>query len=138
MALADEARAIAGEAREMAGLMGEAMEQLGKLLQNEVELAKAEMSQKVSQAGKAVALLLGAGILIIPVLVVLLISLALWLQTFGFSPAGAHLIAAAIGAVCSGILGFIGKKQLEADKITPKATLHEVRRDVQAAKELGR
>ena len=53
MALADEARAIAGEAREMAGLMGEAMEQLGKLLQNEVELAKAEMSQKSPRREKA-------------------------------------------------------------------------------------
>jgi len=38
----------------------------------------------------------------------------------------------------SGLGAVIGKKQLEADKITPKATLHEVRRDMQAAKELGR
>ena len=42
MALADEARSIASEARGMAALMGDAVEQLGKLVQNEVELAKAE------------------------------------------------------------------------------------------------
>jgi len=138
MALADEARAIAGEAREMVGLLGDAMEQLGKLVQNEVELAKSEMSQKAAQAGKGIALLVGGGILAIPVLVVLLISLALWLQTFGFSPALAHLIAAGIGAVCTTILAFIGKKQLEADKLTPKVTIDEVSKDMQAAKELGR
>src|SRR3954470_18328876 len=131
MALADETRSVAAEARGMASLMGDAVEQLGKLVQNEVELAKAELSQKASQAGMGIAYLLGAGILIIPVLVVLLITLALWLQSFGLSPVVAHLIASAIGAVCSGVLALIGKKQLDADKLTPKVTFHEVRQDMQ-------
>ena len=137
MPLADEARSIAAEARQITSLMGDAVEQLGKLVQNEVELAKAELSQKVSQAGKGIALLLGAGILFIPVLVVLLITLALWLQSLGLSPVVAHLLAAAAGAVCSVVLALVGKKQLEADKLTPKVTMNQVRKDMQVAKEVS-
>src|SRR5262245_7200876 len=116
MRLVNEARLVASEARGIATLMGDAVEQLGKLLQNEVELAKAEMSEKVSQAGKGIAFLIGAGILIIPVLVVLLITLALWLQSFGLSPVIAHLAAAAAGALCSLVLAVIGKRHLEPEK----------------------
>ena len=43
MRLANEARSVAAEARGIATLMGDAVEQFGKLVQNEVELAKAEM-----------------------------------------------------------------------------------------------
>jgi hypothetical protein len=135
MSIGDEARAVASDARVIAGLFSNAVEQLGKLVQNEVELAKAETSQKVAQAGMGIAYLLGAGILIIPVLVVLLITLALWLQQLGFTPVVSHLIAAAIGAVVSVVLALVGKSHLKAEKLAPKVTMQQVSRDLKAAKE---
>src|SRR5687767_14141248 len=72
MSMMDEARAVANDARSIAGLLGNAVDQLGKLVQNELQLAKAEMAQKLAPAGMGVAYLAGAAIFIVPVLVMLL------------------------------------------------------------------
>lgn len=138
MALSNDVRGVAEDAGQIAGLLGNALEQLGKLVQNEMQLAKAEMSQKVSLAGKGVAYLIGAAILLIPVLVLLLMTLALWLQSFGFSEVTSFLIATAAGAVVSLVLGLTGKKYLTAEQLTPKVTLQQIHRDMQAAKEIAK
>ena len=131
MSLADEGRTIAS-------LVGDAVEQLGKLVQNEVQLARAEVAQKMTQAGMGAAYLGAAAILIIPVLVLLLISLALWLGQLGLSPPLAHLIAAIIGLAISVVLAMVGKSYLKPENLTPKVTIRQVERDVAAAKEMAR
>jgi hypothetical protein len=138
MGMAEEAHAVADDAKEIAGLFSNAVEQLGKLVQNEVQLAKVETSEKVAQAGMGITYLVGAGILMIPVLVVLLITLALWIEQLGLSPVPAHLIAAGVGAVISIILAVVGKARLTSDKLSPKVTMQQVSRDLQAAKEFAR
>jgi uncharacterized membrane protein YqjE len=129
---------LSEDSHTIAQLFGDAVEQLGKLVQNEVQLARAEMSEKVAQAGRGLAFIGAAAILLVPVLVVLLIALALWLVQMGMSPITSHLIAAAIGAAISLVLGLVGLHRLKADKLTPKVTIHQVGRDVAAAKELAR
>ena len=47
-------------------LFGDAVEQLGKLVQNEVQLARAELSQKITQASIGAAYIAGAAILFDP------------------------------------------------------------------------
>ena len=119
-------------------LFGDAVEQLGKLVQNEAQLARAELSQKITQAGIGAAYVAGAAILCIPVFVLLLIALALWLTQLGLSPVLAHVASALIGAVLSGILAAIGLSYFKAENLKPKVTLQQVRRDVTTAKELVR
>lgn len=119
-------------------LFGDAVEQLGKLVQNEAQLAKAELSQKITQAGIGAAYIGGAAILFIPVLVVLLIAVALWFSHLGLSPMAAHFAAAGIGAVLCGILAMVGISYLKPENLKPKATIQEVGRDVATAKELAR
>lgn len=119
-------------------LLGNAVEQLGRLVQNETQLAKAELSEKITQAGIGVAYIGGAAILCIPVLVVLLITVALWLTERGLSPVAAHLAAAGFGAIICAILGLAGLSHLKPENLKPEATLREVRRDVATAKELAR
>jgi VIT1/CCC1 family predicted Fe2+/Mn2+ transporter len=126
------------EAQEINRLFGDAVEQLGKLVQNEAQLAKAELSQKLTQAVMGAGYVAGAAILIIPVLVMLLITLALWLIQMGLSPVVSHLLAAVAGAVISGLLAVIGLRHLKAGKLTPNVTLHEVEKDVAAVKEMAR
>ncbi len=126
------------EDRSIPGLFGDAIEQLGKLVQNEVQLARAEITQKVAQAGIGVAYVAAAGVLMIPVLVVLLIALALWLTQMGMSPVVAHLIAAAVGAGISLMLGVVGLNRLKPEKLKPTVTIQQVERDVAAAKDLVR
>jgi uncharacterized membrane protein YgcG len=131
MALPDDLHAIPQ-------LIGDAVEQLAKLVQNEAQLAKAELSQKITQAGIGVAYLGGAAILCVPVLVVLLLAFALWLMQVGLSPAAAHLASAAVGAVICGILAMTGMSYLKARNLKPKVTMREFKRDVATAKELAR
>lgn len=119
-------------------LFGDAIEQLGKLVQNEVQLARAEMSEKVTQAAMGVAYIAGAGVLIVPVLVVLLIALAMWLTQLGLSPVTSHLLAAVAGAVLSGILAAVGMSYLKPKNLTPNVTIREIERDMAAAKELAK
>ena len=52
-------------------LVGDAVEQLAKLVQNEAQLARTELSEKLAQAGTGAAYLAAAGIFAIPVLVLL-------------------------------------------------------------------
>ena len=120
------------------GLVSDTAEQLGKLLQNEAQLARAELSQKVSQAATGAAYVIGAAILSIPVLVLLLIALALFLVQQGLSPALSHLISAGVGLAISAVLAMIGAKYLKPDNLKPHVTLHQVGRDIQTAKELAR
>jgi uncharacterized membrane protein YgcG len=119
-------------------LFGDAVEQLGKLVQNEANLARAEMSQKVAQAGRGAAYLAGAAMLAIPVLVLMLMALAIWLTQAGLSPVAAHLVSAACGAAGCAILAMVGVSYLKAENLKPKVTMQQVKRDMKTAKELAR
>jgi len=129
---------LSNDVRSIPALFGDAIEHLGKLVHNEVQLARAEMSEKVAQAGMGVAYVAAAGVLMIPVLVVLLLTLALWLNDMGLSLVISHLLAAAIGAVVSVILGVVGLNRFKPEKLTPTVTIQQVERDVAAAKELAK
>jgi Putative Actinobacterial Holin-X, holin superfamily III len=129
---------LSGDFNAIPKLFGDAVEQLGKLVQNEAQLAQAELSQTITQAGIGAAYVAGAAILCIPVLVVLLIALAIWLTQLGLSPVLAHLASALIGAVVSGVLAGIGLSYFKSENLKPKVTLQQVRRDVTIAKELAR
>jgi hypothetical protein len=129
---------LSGDLNAIPKLFGDAVEQLGKLVQNEAQLARAEVSQKIAQAGIGAGYLAGAAVLAIPVLVVLLTALALWLTQLGLSPVVAHLLAAAFGAAISAILALIGMSYLKPENLKPKVTIQQVKRDVATAKELAR
>lgn len=130
--------ALSNDISAISRLFGDTVEQLGSLVQNEVQLARAELSQKITQASIGGAYVTGAAILFIPVVVVLLIALALWLIQLGLSPVLAHLAAAACGAVISAILAVVGMGYLKSENLKPKVTMHQVQRDVAAAKEMVR
>ena len=130
--------ALSNDLNAIPRLFGDAVEQLGKLVQNEVQLARAELAQKVTQASIGGAYVVGAAILCIPVLVVLLIALAIGLTQLGLSPVLAHLAAAACGAAVSAILAMVGMSYLKPENLKPKVTMRQVERDVATAKEMAR
>jgi hypothetical protein len=130
--------ALSNDLNAIPRLFGDAVEQLGKLVQNEVQLARVELAQKMTQASIGAAYVTGAAILSIPVLVVLLIAMALWLTQLGLSPVVAHLAAAACGAVISVILAMVGMSHLKPENLKPKVTMQQVERDITTAKEMAR
>jgi hypothetical protein len=124
--------------RSLPELFGDAMAQLAKLVGNEFALARAELAEKASQAGRAAALI-GAGmVLMIPAIVVLLFAAAAALIRGGLSDPLAYLCAGGGAAIVAGALIATGLGRLSGDALKPSITLEQVERDKVAAKEMVR
>jgi len=121
--------------RPVSELFADALSQFSKLMRNELELAKAELSQKLSQTLSAVGMLAGAAVLLIPTLVLLLMALAAWFVELGMRDSVANLLAGIVGLVVVAILGWVGVNRLKASSLVPNRTLDQLQRDAAAAKE---
>jgi hypothetical protein len=112
---APDSRASVGE------LFSEVAEDLSTLLRQEVELAKAELRQSATRAGKGAGLLAGAGVS--GHMVLLFASIAAW---WGIGDATGHgwsaLIVAAIWLVIAAILGLMGRREISAVPGIPQTT----------------
>jgi Putative Actinobacterial Holin-X, holin superfamily III len=124
--------------RSLPELFGDAMAQLAKLVGNEFALARAELSEKASQAGRAAALIGAGAVLMIPAIVVLLFAAAAALIRSGFSDPVAYLCAGGGAAIVAGALIATGLGRLSGDALKPSITLDQVERDKVAAKEMVR
>jgi nitrate reductase gamma subunit len=125
----------ATDSRPVSELFADALKQLSKLMSNELQLARAEIAVKASEAMSAVGLVVGAGISLVPALVLLLMALAAWIEELGTRSSIAHLMAGVVGLAIGGILAAIGMNRLKANPFVPKRTLAQLQRDVSAAKE---
>jgi Putative Actinobacterial Holin-X, holin superfamily III len=124
--------------RPIPDLFSDAVGQLAKLVGNEFELARAELSEKASRAGRA-ATMIGAGaVLLMPALVLLLFAVSAALIRSGFSEPVAYLLTGVGAALVSGALIGIGMSRLSGDALKPSVTLDQVQRDKVAAKEMVR
>lgn len=125
--------------RDISKLVGNAVEQLGKLVQNEAELARAEVGQKLAAMASGGGLIAASAVLIIPALVMALFALATYLiLSIGIFPPVAYLLAAGVGAAISAILFFAGLRYFDREQITPKVTLEQLSKDAAAVKEMAR
>ena len=106
------------------------------MIRTEVQLARAEVTEKASQAAVGAGMLFGAMVVLIPAVVLFLIALAVWLTSLGLSPVAAHLLSGCVALVVSGILVAVGLARLKPSSLAPNATIREVKRDIAAAKEM--
>jgi hypothetical protein len=121
--------------RSVSELFADALNQFSKLMRNEFQLARAELSVKAGEMMSAVGMLIGAGLFVIPTIVLLLMAIAAWMEELGLPPSVANLIGAAVGLVITGILAAIGANRLKSNSLVPERTLDQLQRDVAAAKE---
>jgi hypothetical protein len=124
--------------RSIPELFGDAMAQLAKLVGNEFALARAEISEKAGQVGRAAAMIGAGAVVMIPALVLLLFAAAAALIKNGFSDSVAYLCAGGGAALVAGILIAIGLNRLSADAMVPAITLQQFEKDKIAAKEMVR
>lgn len=127
---------ISTDGRSIPELFSEAFAQLAKLIQNEISLARAEISDKASQAATGVGFIFGGLLLMVPALVLFLIALAIYLTHLGLSPVTAHLLAGCLAAIGSAALIYAGMGRLKPASLSPQVTLKQVEKDVAAAKEM--
>jgi uncharacterized membrane protein YgcG len=132
------AMSLPSSSRSIPELLSEAMGQLAKLVGNEFELARAEISQKASQAGRATAMIGAGAVILIPALVLLLFALAAALIRSGLSEPVAYLVTGLGAAIVSAALIAIGLNRMSGDALKPSVTLDQVQRDKIAAKEMVR
>jgi hypothetical protein len=108
-------------------LLGDVTRDLSTLMRKEVELAKAELKQSTSRAGKGAGMLAGAGVG--GHFVLLFLSLALLWALGAIMPLGwSALIVAVIWAIIAAVLASTGRKELKQIKGLPQTseTLSEI------------
>jgi putative superfamily III holin-X len=124
--------------RSIPELFSDALGQLAKLVGNEFDLARAEISEKASQAGRAAALIGAGAVIFIPALVLVLFAIATALIHSGISDSVAYLITGIGAALLAGALVGVGLSRLSGDALKPEVTLDQMQRDKIAAKEMVR
>jgi hypothetical protein len=119
--------ANAKEATSLGDLLGDVTRDISTLMRQEVELAKAELRQSATRAGKGSAMLAGAGVA--GHFVLLFLSLALWwalgtVMGLGWSA----VILAVVWGIIAAVLAAVGRNQLNAVKGMPQTaeTLQEI------------
>jgi uncharacterized membrane protein YqjE len=124
--------------RPVGELLKELSTQTSTLVRQELELAKAEMTEKGKQAGLGAGMFGGAGLfgllalgaLTTCVIAALATGMDLWL---------AALIVAVVYAAVAGVLALVGKRKTqEASPPTPEQAIESTKEDVQWAKSRAR
>jgi uncharacterized membrane protein YqjE len=124
--------------RTISHLFGDAMSQFAKLFQNEVDLAKAELSEKVQKIGSAAGLIAAGAVLVIPAIVMALFALSAALIAGGWSQPVSYLISAIVAAALAGILFAVGMNRLDARHLAPRETLRQLEKDRETVKGMVR
>ena len=115
-------------------LLRQLSEETSTLVRQEVQLAKAELSEKAKQAGKGAGLLAGAAVMGVALLgaftafliAVIAQALSVWL---------AALVVTMVYAVVAAVLALAGRSALrKATPVKPEQTIDTVKEDVQWAK----
>jgi len=124
--------------RSIAQLFGDSISELAKLVQNEIDLARAEVVQKVSMGTAAAKLIVGGAMLLIPGLVLVLLAVAAELTALGMSQPLAYLCSGVGALIIAGALVWAGMSRLSASALKPSTTLGQIRQDKAMATELMR
>jgi hypothetical protein len=111
-------------------LMSEVLQDVSTLFRQELALAKAELKEEASKAGKAGGMLAGGGIA--GYMVAVLLSLALVFALDAVMPLGwAAVIVAVLWAIVGGVLYSVGRKRMKDVDPVPRQTVETLREDAQ-------
>jgi hypothetical protein len=112
--------------RSVGDLIGEVTGDLTTLMRQELELAKAEVKQEATTAGKAAGMLGAAGFA--GYMTLLFASIALWWALAnGMDEGWAALIVAVLWGIAAAVLGVVGKKKINTVNPTPRRTVQTLK-----------
>jgi xanthine/uracil permease len=127
--------------RSLISLFGDLWRETQTLVHQEAQLAKAEISEKVSQVTTGAGEIAAGGAILFAGFIVLLFSAVGALELMIDSEHSIWLAPLIVGVVVM-VIGYIvlsrGRKQISADSLTPERTLESLNRDAQLAKEHAR
>lgn len=128
----------ARDGRTLFGLITDLWRETSTLLREEVELAKAELSEKASHAGSGIASIATGGAVLFAGFLMLLFAASAGLARALPPEHAAWLAPLIVGAVVA-LIGYImlaaGRRRLRAGELKPTHTLTSLRRDGRLVKE---
>jgi len=138
MSIQNDFKTAQNDLRGISALLGDALSQFAKLFQNEIDLAKAELGEKVQKIGGALGFLVGGAVLVIPAIVMALFALSAALIAAGWSQPLAYLASAVVAAVIAGVLFAIGFNRLDPRNLAPHETMRQLEKDKDTVKGMVR
>lgn len=120
--------------RQAPTLLVDTLKNFSTLMQTEVQLAKAEISDNLSRAATGVALLVVAGILALTGLNVLAGALVAYIASAGLSAGTSALLVGGGVLALAVLLILLGKSRLTASALEPTRTLNNLQRDATTVK----
>jgi hypothetical protein len=122
-------------ARSMPELFGDVVSELSSLFRKEVQLARAEMGEKLGSLTGAITPIVAGGVVMLAALIVLLFSVVSLLVHLGVPVGWAQLIVG-LGFVLVGYLALQGGlSKLKATSLVPERTTEQLSRDARVVKE---
>ncbi len=122
------------QTRSIPTIFTDLVSQLASLLRAEGQLARVEMSEKITQVAVGLGLIVGGAVLLIPALVILLQAAVAALVDNGFKEPWAALIIGGAALLIGLIVALVGTRRLKAEQLVPSKTIHQFQRDVSVAK----
>ena len=126
--------ALADNTRSVPELFTSVVSQLADLMRTEGQLARAEISEKMTLAATGLGLIVGGAILLMPALVVLLEAAVAALVDNGIAPYWAALVVGGACFLLGLILLLIGVSWIRAGRLVPDKTIHQLQRDAATAR----
>lgn len=134
----DFARSDQAEGRSLLSLFSDLWRETTTLVHEEAELAKAELSEKVSQVTTGAGEIAAGGAILFAGFIVLLFAAVGALELMMPTEHSIWLAPLIVGLVVM-IVGYIalarGKKQMKAESLAPERTMESLKRDARLAKE---
>jgi hypothetical protein len=121
--------------RSLKDLIADLSNSITTLFRKEIQLVRAETSEKVTQVGVAIGSIAGGALLALAALIVLLQALVIGLTHAGIPAGWASLIVGGVVGVIAYVLIQKGTSDLKASHLTPTRTVDSLKRDAQVAKE---
>jgi hypothetical protein len=120
--------------RSISGLLSDLARDSSRLLRQEVDLAKAELAEKVGAVGAGGALLAAGALIALAGFLVLLAAAVLGLSMV-LEPWLAALVVGVAVLLVGAILALVGRSRLRAAALVPRRTLRTLEDNAQWAKE---
>jgi uncharacterized membrane protein len=121
--------------RSLGQLFGDLSRQMGQLVQQEVTLAKTEMTSRVTSVARDAAMLGAGSALAYSALLMGLLTIGLILIELGLAPWLAFLAVTLVVGAIAAVLIQRGREQLQRTEVAPRETIQTLKDDAAWAKE---
>jgi len=121
--------------RPLTSVLSQIISEVAYLLQTEIRMARAEVSEKVARVASSGAMVAAGGVLLLAGFIVLLFDVVRWLAIAGLAEQWGFLIIGGIVAIIGIALVMSGIKAVKKSALYPNKTVEQMRADYSVIKE---